>query len=461
MKRKVRVAFAIISLGCILAACNVRNEGGNQTEETVSEEAARAEYRFGESVKITELSELKNYDDAFDSDSIQAIHLDDLVLTKDEFFLTNKKDYTSVIEKVSEGRESFKNIAGDISVDFSDFTLKYTSTYDGKKRVGITISVEPISDTCRGFYIECPKADWYITDSFWNYTNYLGNSESKKIDQEEQSAKKQQNETEYSDLKKQIKDFKDNINPEQTTQDLLRGVWRSGDVLDFSGNSYATNGVKLEKMKIWYDSGSKYSKIVFTNDEFMVSYDNAELSYGSHGNEEMEGTVRVSGVYRVTETSGIVDEGSGYSSIIELLITDVSPKFGVKDSEAYDRLNQLIGKNIKKSVDFGIQYCDLSNLSDKKLAKLDLELHEKVTVKLTAEFGFRSDGSYGLIYYDTPIIEQDNPFTTVHMNSVYESEQLISPNMYTKTKYSLKDYDASAEPGICIYDVLPKDDIEK
>ena len=86
------------------------------------------------------------------ANSIKGIHLDDLTLTKDEFALTNKDDYDTVLAKVSEGKDVEEDIAGNINIKFSDFELEYTKSYQHGNCVGVAVSVEPIGENCNGFY---------------------------------------------------------------------------------------------------------------------------------------------------------------------------------------------------------------------------------------------------------------------------------------------------------------------
>lgn len=185
---KVKKKIAIIILGLTVAlsvgACG-KEDNSTELNNTVDvkeninteEDTSKEKDSFGQSVQLTGFDEISNYTDKIDANSIKGIHLDDLTLTKDEFALTNKDDYDTVLAKVSEGKDVEEDIAGNIKIKFSDFELEYTKSYQNDNCVGIAVSVAPLGDNCKGFYIECEDSDWYIEDNFLIYSEYPDYSE--------------------------------------------------------------------------------------------------------------------------------------------------------------------------------------------------------------------------------------------------------------------------------------------
>ena len=186
MKRYIIIGVFGLIMVCGLSACSEENTQTTTIQKNVdTEEIIGTEERivqkekdiFKESIKLTSFDEISDYTDKFDIKTVQAIHLDDVILTTDEFTLINKNDYENVLEKVSKGKKVEENIAGDVKVYFSDFTLEYTGSYQKGSCVGIAISVEPRTENCKGFYIECKDSDWYIEDNFLIYSEYPDYSE--------------------------------------------------------------------------------------------------------------------------------------------------------------------------------------------------------------------------------------------------------------------------------------------
>ena len=142
-----------------------------------------------------------------------------------------------------------------------------------------------------------------------------------------------------------------------------------------------------------------------------------------------------------------------------MLITSISPKYGKGNTEVYDKFNSLIGTTVKKTVCFNEVYADLSNLTEEQLAEYDLEIHEQVTIGVGGTFGFREDGTYGFISYDTPVIEQTNPMTYVFIGSGGDG-QLFTGFTHMKMKNSVSIDNKEVEPGVWLYDVMPHEEIE-
>lgn len=87
--------------------------------------------------------------------------------------------------------------------------------------------------------------------------------------------------SELSELEKQIKEFEKGTSDETTiTQDILRGEWRITSKDDLVNGGFKPETVKLGNLEVDYDTSSKDSKIIFTDDEFMISYDEPILSKG-------------------------------------------------------------------------------------------------------------------------------------------------------------------------------------
>lgn len=263
-----------------------------------------------------------------------------------------------------------------------------------------------------------------------------------------------------SDLEKQIAEFKSNTPSETSiTQDLLRGQWRIGDMQFIEGTLDYIDNPKLGELELSYDTSSKNSKVVFTNDEFMITYDNAEVIYGDKKGKKMQSAIIVSGLYRVVGEGKTDEYNSEYKSEIEMLITSISPKYGKGNTEVYDKLDSLIGTTVKKSVCFNEVDVDLSDLTEEQLAEYDLEIHDQVTIAEDGTFGYREDGTYGFILYDTPIIKQANPMTYVFIGSGGDG-QLFTGFAHMKMKNSVSIDNKEVEPGVWLYDVMPHEEVE-
>lgn len=215
-KSKVRknVIIGILSMVmvCSLSACGVgktdtdlKSEKIDEGETSANEESvSKTKNIIENAIKLNNFDEMKNYVEKFSNENIQTIHLDDVVLTADEFALTDKDDYSDVLKKVSEGRTVEKNIAGDVTISFSDFELEYSRIYENGLLVGVTVNVKPKDDKCDGFYIECADSDWYITDDFLICSEY----------------------PDYSDILDEVYSLID-IEEEKLDGDGIVGIWYS------------------------------------------------------------------------------------------------------------------------------------------------------------------------------------------------------------------------------------------
>lgn len=224
---------------------------------------------------------------------------------------------------------------------------------------------------------------------------------------ETETVEEQETETEIelSELEQQIEEFKNTTSSEITvTQDVLRGQWRVGDMLTLKGDAYYGEPFRLGNLRVDYDTSSKKSNVIFTNNEFVASYDDARVYIATDENKNMQCTLVVSGLYRVINQGEIDEENDCFSSEIELLITDVTSQSDAIDTDVCNELNSVIGTTIQKKVELSEAYMDLSYITEEQLAEYDMEIHDSITLEVTGTFGYRQDGSYGMVNYDTPII---------------------------------------------------------
>lgn len=264
-------------------------------------------------------------------------------------------------------------------------------------------------------------------------------------------------ENEMSELEQQIKEFENNTPSEITvTQDVLRGQWRIGDMMTLEGDAYYSDDFNLGKLKIYYDTSSDRSKVIFTNNRFVASYADANVCIDGNKDKNMQCDLVVSGLYRVIGQEEMDEENDSFSSEIELLITDVSSNGDEVNTEVCDELASVAGTIIQKQIEFSEIYADLSYLTEEQLAEYDMEIHEAITTEVTATFGYRQDGSYGIIYLDTPIISQDNPITFAWIGRIGENNsQLFAGTVRMKMKNSIDADYGNVEPGVFLYDVMP------
>ena len=88
-----------------------------------------------------------------------------------------------------------------------------------------------------------------------------------------------------SELEQKIEDFKKNTPSEITVmQDVLRGEWRIVDRDILEDKSYYPEYIKLGNLDVSYDTSSKNSKVIFTNNEFMASFDKADVGFNGNQN---------------------------------------------------------------------------------------------------------------------------------------------------------------------------------
>ena len=150
--------------------------------------------------------------------------------------------------------------------------------------------------------------------------------------------------SELSELEKQIEEFEKGTSDETTiTQDILRGEWRMTSKDDLVNGGFKPETVKLGNLEVDYDTSSKDSKIIFTDDEFMIFYDEPEVKYGEEEKRysKLMNDITVSGLYRVINQDNFNEEKDSYESEIELLITNVSPKYGFMNTDIYSELNSF------------------------------------------------------------------------------------------------------------------------
>lgn len=278
---------------------------------------------------------------------------------------------------------------------------------------------------------------------------------------ETETVEEQETETEIelSELEQQIEEFKNTTSSEITvTQDVLRGQWRVGDMLTLKGDAYYGEPFRLGNLRVDYDTSSKKSNVIFTNNEFVASYDDARVYIATDENKNMQCTLVVSGLYRVINQGEIDEENDCFSSEIELLITDVTSQSDAIDTDVCNELNSVIGTTIQKKVELSEAYMDLSYITEEQLAEYDMEIHDSITLEVTGTFGYRQDGSYGMVNYDTPIISQDNPVTFAWIGRENNNE-LFASTVRMKMKNTVDADYGDVEPGVFLYDVIhPNED---
>lgn len=266
--------------------------------------------------------------------------------------------------------------------------------------------------------------------------------------------------SELSEQEQQIEEFKNATSSEITvTQDVLRGQWRVGDLLTLEGNAYYGEPFRLGNLRVDYDTSSKKSNVIFTNNEFVASYDDARVYIATDENKKMQCTLVVSGLYRVVYQGEIDEEKDYFRSQIELLITDVASQSDVIDTDVCNELNSVIGTTILKMVELSEAYTDLSYLTEEQLAEYDMEIHDSITSEVTGTFGYRQDGSYGMVILNTPIIEQVNPITFIWIGRE-NNNQLFANTVRMKMKNTVDATYGDVEPGVFLYDVIhPNEDM--
>ena len=262
--------------------------------------------------------------------------------------------------------------------------------------------------------------------------------------------------SELSELEKQIEEFEKGTSDETTiTQDILRGEWRMTSKDDLVNGGFQPETVKLGNLEVDYDTSSKDSKIIFTDDEFMIFYDEPEVKYGEEEKRysKLMNDITVSGLYRVINQDNFNEEKDSYESEIELLITNVSPKYGFMNTDIYSELNSLIGTTINKEVKFYTFYEDWSNVTEEELNEYEIEVHEEVNISIGGEITMS-----GFIYYDEPILSKGYPMTCGWL-SQSDDEQLYTGYSRTKTKNTLN-LNKKEKKGVWLYDVTPQEEVE-
>ncbi len=239
------------------------------------------------------------------------------------------------------------------------------------------------------------------------------------------------------------------------TQDILRGEWRITSKDDLVNGGFQPETVKLGNLEVDYDTSSKDSKIIFTDDEFMIFYDEPEVKYGEEEKRysKLMNDITVSGLYRVINQDNFNEEKDSYESEIELLITNVSPKYGFMNTDIYSELNSLIGTTINKEVKFYTFYEDWSNVTEEELNEYEIEVHEEVNISIGGEITMS-----GFIYYDEPILSKGYPMTCGWL-SQSDDEQLYTGYSRTKTKNTLN-LNKKEKKGVWLYDVTPQEEVE-
>ena len=88
-----------------------------------------------------------------------------------------------------------------------------------------------------------------------------------------------------------------------------------------------------------------------------------------------------------------------------------------------------------------------------------MEIHDSITSEVTGTFGYRQDGSYGMVNYDTPIISQDNPVTFAWIGRENNNE-LFANTVRMKMKKTVDATYGYVVPGVFLYDVIhPNEDM--
>lgn len=127
------------------------------------------------------------------------------------------------------------------------------------------------------------------------------------------------------------------------------------------------------------------------------------------------------------------------------------------ETAANEYKQKLEERDYKDAVDAAVKDLKFSSNSAKKAFVSDLmsdklKMKNEVTVTSNATFGMT-----GMIYFDTPQVNQANPFTCAYMGTE-NNRQFFAGIMWTKTKNTVTlDYE-DVEPGVFLYDILPNDD---
>lgn len=262
-------------------------------------------------------------------------------------------------------------------------------------------------------------------------------------------------EVELSELEKKIQEFENGTSSEITiTQDVLRGKWMYGNVLNFvAEEEKPSETFRLGNVRIETDGDSKNSYLIFTNNKFIVSYEVTEARFVGDEANTMQGILVVSGLYRVIHEEEAEDEYS-FDSEIELLITEISMQSEVEVAEIMDELDSVIGTTLQKDTSFMVMGSgDLSDYTDEKFAKYDMELPETILNKSIGKWGYREDGSYGLTVTEDPNPTPYHPMTHVWIGKD-NNNQLFTNVVRMKIKYTVDIAGEDVEPGLSLYHAL-------
>lgn len=266
-------------------------------------------------------------------------------------------------------------------------------------------------------------------------------------------------EIELSELEQQIEEFMNATPSEITvTQDVLRGQWTQGSVLNFLeedeevGETFRLGNVRIES-----DGSSKNSYLIFSNNKFIVSYEVTEARLVGDKTNTMQGILAVSGLYRVIAEEEAEDEYF-FDSEIEILLTEISMQSEVEIAEIMDELDSVIGTTLQKDVSFAVLGSNVvDELTEEQLAEYDIELPELIeSGPLSGEWGFREDGSYGLILHEASST-QYYPMTEVWIGKE-NNNQLFMNAVHTKTKYTVDIDGEEVEPGLSLYHALTREE---
>lgn len=267
---------------------------------------------------------------------------------------------------------------------------------------------------------------------------------------------------ELTELEKKIEEFKNNTPSEVTLmQDLLRGEWHINGMEVVGGsfeNGFSADSQIIGEVQVHYDTCSRDSSLIFTNDEFIITYEEPYVKYikspsfGYEKDKQLQNAIVVSGLYKAKST-GTWDDSS-YKSSITMLVTNVTQKNEIEDEEIFELLNKAVGMTFVQEVEVsGLLSIGEMNITKEELESRNVEIHEAVDSTIDGYFGYREDGSYGLILYDTPIPDRKHPITSLHIN-----KKVLFPSMLIKINNSVDIGNGEVEPGVFLYDVKPQED---
>ena len=272
---------------------------------------------------------------------------------------------------------------------------------------------------------------------------------------------------ELTELEKKIVEFKNNTPSEVTLiQDLLRGEWHINGMEVVGGSfeeGFSADYQIIGEVEVNYDTCSRDSSLIFTNDEFIIVYEGPYVKYignpsvGYKKNKELQNAIVVSGLYRV-KSPATWDEDSSYCKArIEMLVTNVTQKNEIEDEEIFELLNKAVGMTFVQEVEVsGLLSIGEMNITKEELESRNVEIHEAVDSTTDGYFGYREDGSYGLILYDTPIPTRNHPITNL---IIYGTDKQLNPTTaLIKIKNSVDIGNGEVEPGVFLYDVKPQED---